>query len=60
DSAYCPMPLRMRIWQRLATDLRPAHLDELMWREIALDELPGALEEILAGRVRGRIVVRLS
>ncbi|MFS8639825.1 MAG: oxidoreductase [Symbiobacteriaceae bacterium] len=60
DSAYCPMPLRMRIWQRLATDLRPVHLDELMSREIALDELPGALEDILAGRVRGRIVVRLS
>ena len=60
DSAYCPMPLRMRIWQRLATDLRPAHLDDLMSREITLDQLPGALEEILAGQVRGRIVVRLA
>ncbi|HEY8488637.1 MAG TPA: acryloyl-CoA reductase [Thermaerobacter sp.] len=60
DSVYCPMPLRMRIWQRLAGDLRPPALDALVCREVGLDELPEAFADVLAGRVRGRILVRVA
>jgi putative YhdH/YhfP family quinone oxidoreductase len=59
DSGYWPMPGRQRIWERLATDLRPGHLAE-MTRTIRFDELPGTFPEFLAARVRGRIVVDLA
>ena len=45
---------------RLATDLRPAHLDDLVAGEVALDGVAGALADILAARVRGRLLVRLD
>lgn len=59
DSAYWPMPGRQRIWQRLATDMRPPHLAE-MTRTIAFDDLPGVFEDFLKARVRGRIVVDIA
>ena len=59
DSAICPMPLRQHVWHRLATDLKPAHLD-LTTSEIGLDGLPHAFETLLAGQARGRFVVRLG
>ncbi|HEY8489294.1 MAG TPA: acryloyl-CoA reductase [Thermaerobacter sp.] len=60
DSVYCPMPLRMRIWQRLAGDLRPPSLESLVHGEVGLSGLPAAFEDVLAGRVRGRILVRIA
>ncbi|WP_207669906.1 acryloyl-CoA reductase [Thermaerobacter sp. FW80] len=60
DSVYCPMPLRMRIWQRLAGDLRPEALEAMVYREVGLTELPQAFDDVLAGRVRGRILVRIA
>jgi acrylyl-CoA reductase (NADPH) len=59
DSAYTPMPLRWKIWQRLATDLRPRRLDRIA-HEIALDDLPAQFERMLKGNARGRAVVRLD
>jgi len=59
DSAYTPMPLRQRVWERLATDLKPRHLGEIAY-EITLDELPGQFDRLLKGAGRGRAVVRIS
>ena len=53
-----PMPLRTRIWQRLATDLRPRHLESIR-RVITFEELPAALATVLAGGARGRFVVEM-
>ena len=53
-----PMPLRTRIWQRLASDLRPRHLDQIR-RIIPLQQLPDALAQVLGGGARGRFVVDL-
>ena len=58
DSAYCPMPVRRRVWARLATDLKPAHLDRTTI-EIGLEQLPGAFDTLLHGGARGRFRVRL-
>jgi putative YhdH/YhfP family quinone oxidoreductase len=58
DSAMCPMPLRAEAWHRLANDLKPAHL-ALTTTEIGLDRLPDAFATLLAGRARGRYLVRL-
>jgi acrylyl-CoA reductase (NADPH) len=59
DSAMCPMPIRTDVWRRLATDMRPAHLDSIA-REITLDGLPAAFDTLIAGRARGRFVVNVQ
>ena len=58
DSAMCPMPIRLEVWRRLATDMRPADLNAIA-HEITLDGLPAAFETLLAGKARGRFVVNL-
>ena len=59
DSVLCPMPTRLEVWRRLASDLRPARLVESA-RRIGLDELPGAFDALLNGQARGRFVVAFS
>lgn len=59
DSVYCPMDVRLKIWQRMATDMKPNGLLEQIQREITLNELPDALSTILKGESRGRTVVSL-
>ena len=56
DSVLAPMERRRTAWSRLATDLPPALL-EAMTREIALADAIPAAGDLLAGRVRGRLVV---
>ncbi|MDH6374632.1 acrylyl-CoA reductase (NADPH) [Paenibacillus sp. PastF-3] len=60
DSVECPAELREKVWARMATDLKPAQLENLVDREVTLNELPQALEDILQGNTRGRVLVRLS
>ena len=58
DSVMCPRPRRDQAWARLARDLDPALL-EAMTTEIGLDGALDAAARLMAGQVRGRIVVRL-
>lgn len=58
NSATTPMPLRRKIWQRLATDLKPLHLDRIAYT-IALDDLPAQFDRMIKGNARGRAVVKL-
>jgi acrylyl-CoA reductase (NADPH) len=60
DSAHLPLPERIAIWRRLAGDLRPPQLEELIATEVSLDDVPRLLQEILQGAVRGRVVVRVA
>lgn len=60
DSVAVPIQRRIAIWERLATDLRPPHLDETIAHEISLAEAPAALEKIVRGETRGRTVVRVA
>ena len=59
DSNQAPMALRREAWSRLARDLDPAKLDA-MTREIPLAGALPAAAEILAGKVRGRLVVDVN
>jgi acrylyl-CoA reductase (NADPH) len=59
DSAHLDIVRRRQIWGRLARDLRPVGLDDLV-REVTLDTLEAALDGILAGEARGRWVVRVG
>ncbi len=56
DSVMCPPRRRRRAWQRLATDLPAAALQEIAY-EAGLDEVPELAERILAGQIRGRVIV---
>jgi NADPH2:quinone reductase len=51
---------RGQLWQRIAGDLRPRHLERIVTRTIAFDELPLAFDAYLKGAVLGRTVVRIA
>jgi acrylyl-CoA reductase (NADPH) len=59
DSVMCPMPLRLEVWRRLATDMKPKMLASIA-REIPLAGLPHAFATLAAGNARGRFVVNVS
>ena len=58
NSGDTPMPLRRRIWGRLAADLKPRHLGDIA-HVISLEDLPGYFEKMLKGLIKGRAVVKL-
>ncbi|UWU70974.1 MDR family oxidoreductase [Bradyrhizobium sp. NC92] len=58
DSVMCPLEPRKAAWQRLASDLDRTKLSEIT-EEISLDQIPGWGAKILAGQVRGRVVVKI-
>jgi len=58
DSVMCPLGPRKAAWERLARDLDRAKLSEIT-HEIPLDQVLGMGDKILAGQVRGRIVVKI-
>jgi acrylyl-CoA reductase (NADPH) len=58
DSVMCPIEPRKAAWQRLASDLDRTKLSEIT-TEIPLDAVSEWAAKILAGQVRGRIVVKI-
>jgi acrylyl-CoA reductase (NADPH) len=58
DSVQLPMPRRRQAWERLARDLDVKKLSA-MTETIPLSGVRKAAEEILAGKVRGRLVVEI-
>lgn len=54
-----PMHLREKLWIKLATDWKPAHLMNL-YNEITLNELVSAIELILQGKLKGRTLVKIQ
>ncbi|MFL6715460.1 MAG: MDR family oxidoreductase [Burkholderiaceae bacterium] len=59
DSVMAPAAKRIAAWQRLASDLDPAKLDAIT-SEITLADALARAPEILAGKVRGRLVVNVN
>jgi acrylyl-CoA reductase (NADPH) len=59
DSVMCPIDLREAAWKRLSNDLDRGKLSEIT-QEIGLGDVVDAGARILAGQVRGRIVVKIS
>lgn len=60
NSMATPRALRLKIWHRLATDLKPPKLNLVAGTTIPLDDLPKVFAKVLAGRHRGRIVVKIA
>ena len=59
DSVMCPIELRREAWKRLENGLDRQKLGA-MTREIGLSGVPEAATAILAGQVRGRVVVKIG
>ena len=59
DSVMCPIGRRREAWKRLETELDRQKL-AAMTREIGLSGVPEAAAAILAGQIRGRIVVKIG
>jgi NADPH2:quinone reductase len=60
NSSAMPRDVRLAIWKRLATDLKPRHLDQFVTRTIPFAELPSAFEGYVKGRIQGRTVVKIA
>jgi acrylyl-CoA reductase (NADPH) len=59
DSVMCPQPQRRAAWQRLDADLDRGKLADIT-KEIGLSEVISAGQQIIAGQVRGRLVVKIG
>jgi acrylyl-CoA reductase (NADPH) len=59
DSANCPMPLRQKIWNKLAVEWRPDRVHDQV-RTIDFEDLPTHFDPFIKGMVRGRTVVRIA
>ena len=59
DSVMCPIARRTQAWQHLAQEVNRAKLDAIT-REIALADAFEAGRAILAGEIRGRVVVDVN
>ena len=59
ESVMCPIERRREAWKRLETDLNRQKL-AAMTREIGLSDVLDVAPEILEGKVRGRIVVKIA
>jgi acrylyl-CoA reductase (NADPH) len=52
--------MRLAVWKRIATDLKPRHLDRIVTRTITFDELPSAFPAYIDGAIVGRTVVKIA
>lgn len=59
DSVMAPLPRRQRAWDRLARDLDSALLESMI-DDVGLDAAIAKAHDLMAGVVRGRVVVRIA
>lgn len=59
DSAATAMPLREKIWHRLANDLHPQRLDKLA-HTVAFEQLPQIFAKMISGESHGRTVIKIA
>ena len=59
DSVNATMPVRKKVWMRLASDLKPRQLHQLA-STVKFTELPGVFRKILNQEIRGRTVVAIA
>ncbi len=59
DSVQCPMDIRLKIWNALASDWKPNNLNDNV-DEVSLEGLSTKIDMILAGKHKGRTIVNLE
>lgn len=60
SSNNTPYDMRRTLWDRLANEWRPDHLESIISNEVSLDTLGGAFEVLMKGESLGRTVVNLA
>jgi acrylyl-CoA reductase (NADPH) len=60
NSVTIPRAPRLAVWQRIASDLKPKHLDVIGSRTVTLDELPTAFDAYIKGTNTGRTLVKIQ
>ena len=58
DSVNAAMPMRRRVWDRLGSDLKPRHLQDMV-TTVALDGMGPVFDALLKSQFKGRAVVKL-
>jgi NADPH2:quinone reductase len=59
DSVNTPMEVRRKVWERLAGDLKPRHLQS-MAITVELSGMAPVFDKILKSQFKGRAVVRVG
>jgi len=59
NSMATPRKLRLQVWKRLASDLKPTRLPTIHARTVPLEEMTPAFKDFLDGRIVGRVVVKI-
>jgi putative YhdH/YhfP family quinone oxidoreductase len=59
DSVNTPMAVRRSVWERLASDLKPRHLQAAV-ATVTLDAMGPVFDKILKAQYRGRTVVKIG
>jgi putative YhdH/YhfP family quinone oxidoreductase len=60
SSNNTPYDMRRTLWDRLANEWRPPHLDAIISKEVSLENLGGAFDVLMQGDSLGRTVVNLA
>ncbi|MBS0364683.1 MAG: acryloyl-CoA reductase [Proteobacteria bacterium] len=60
NSSATPRALRLAVWQRIASDLKPRHLERIAGTVVDFADLPAAFPAYIEGRVLGRTIVRIG
>ncbi|MDX1555353.1 MAG: oxidoreductase [Xanthomonadales bacterium] len=60
SSNNTPYDVRCQLWDRLANEWRPAHLDEICRQEVPLDGMEPVFKKMMAGGSLGRTVVKIG
>jgi acrylyl-CoA reductase (NADPH) len=60
NSMATPRKVRLKVWNRIAGDLKPNKLKLIGHEKVAFDQLPLVFPKLLDGRHRGRIVVKIA
>ena len=60
NSMATPRKTRLKVWNRIAGDLKPNKLKLIAGESVVFDQLPQVFPKVLEGRHQGRIVVKIA
>jgi len=60
NSSATPRVVRLEVWRRIATDLRPSALNRIANKTVTFSELPQQFDDYIRGRVTGRTIVQIA
>jgi acrylyl-CoA reductase (NADPH) len=59
SSTNCTIDTRKMLWNRLANEWKPPHLDEIIKREVPMEGMEPVFENMMEGKSLGRTVVNV-